>query len=131
MKKRLIIPIVLVVLVVGAAGAYEYLTAPPGVVSTSMTTGKITGIDSSAIPKGANGQTTGATYLSIRVTSTNATISQLITCVQFPYYVGMQVRVADQKLTNGEHQYLPDVACKGQVSPFVSYTRSAASTSST
>ncbi|MDA4118612.1 MAG: hypothetical protein OK455_09740 [Thaumarchaeota archaeon] len=118
MKKSILASIVLVVVVVSIIGYYEYSTSEGGVVQTTVVSGKITSLQSSAIPAGANGATSGATYVTITVGSTS--FSQLISCVTFPYFVGMTIQVADQTLRSGQHHYSPDIACKGSVSPFKS-----------
>jgi hypothetical protein len=121
--------VVVVVIIALSIGYYEYSGYEQTVISTTVVTGKITGLQSSAIPKGANGATTGATYVTIKVG--NSTFNQLISCVTFPYFQGMTVTVADQLLRSGQHQYAPDIACKGQVSAFKSLHLSSTTTSST
>ena len=129
MKKKVVVSLVVVAIVVGSIGYYEISAFGQTPVQTTVLTGKITGIQSSGIPKGANGATTGATYFTISLNSTS--FSYLLPCVTFPYYSGMSVQVADQLLSNGQHQYLPDIACKGSVSPFKSLHLTQTSTSST
>jgi len=130
MKKKVVVSLVVVAIVVVSIGYYEISAFGQTPVQTKVLTGKITSIQSSGIPKGANGATTGATYLTITLNSTTS-FSYLIPCVTFPYYTGVSVQVADQLLANGQHQYVPDVACKGSVSPFKSLHLTQTTTSST
>jgi len=130
MKKKVAVSLVVVAIVVGSIGYYEISAFGQTPVQTSVLTGKITGIQSSGIPKGANGATTGATYFTIALNSTTS-FSYLMPCVTFPYYSGMSIPVADQLLSNGQHQYLPDLACKGSVSPYKALHLTQTSTSST
>jgi len=130
MKKRVIVSLVVVSLVVGSIGFYEYSAFAQTPVQTTVVTGKITGIQSSGIPKGANGATTGASYFTISPDNSTS-FSYLLPCVTFPYYSGMSVKVADQLLSSGAHQYLPDIACKGSVSVFKALHLTQTSTSST
>jgi hypothetical protein len=129
MNKKAILAVFVVVVIVGAVGYYEYTGYEQQVVQTTVVMGKITGIQSSGIPKGANGATTGATYVTIAVGSDS--FSQLISCVTFPFFVGQSVQVADQLLRSGQHQYYPDIACRGQVSAFKSLHISQTSTTTT
>ncbi len=129
MKMNVVVSVILVLVIISAVGYYEYSMYEQTVVQTTVVMGKITGIQSSAIPKGANGATTGATY--VTVSAGSASFSQLISCVTFPYYVGMSVQVADQLLRSGQHQYFADIACKGSVSPFKNLQLTQTSSSST
>jgi hypothetical protein len=129
MKKTVALSLVVVALVVVSIGYYEYTAYAQTPVQTTVVTGKITGIQSSGIPKGANGATAGATYFTISLNSTS--FSYLMPCVTFPYYSGMSIKVADQLLSSGAHQYLPDLACKGSVSPFKALHLTQTTTSST
>ncbi len=129
MRKRVIASIVVVALLVVSIGYYEFSVYEQTPIQTTVVMGKIAGFQSSAIPKGANGATSGATFVTIKLNSTS--FAQLIPCVTFPYYQGMSVQVADQTLRNGQHQYFPDVACKGGVSPFKSLHLTSTSSSTT
>jgi hypothetical protein len=129
MKKRVLVSAVVVAMVFGSIGYYGYSAYGSTVVQTTVVTGKITGVQSSGIPKGANGATTGASYFTISINSTS--FSYLLPCVTFPYYSGMSVKVADQLMQSGQHQYLPDMACKGSVSAFKSLHLTTTSSSST
>ena len=143
-KRKLAVLVVIVLVVVGTAGFYVIPSYEQQVVSTTVVSGKITGINASipavaAVPGVAQGgaipalgpkPTTGAiTYVTISVSS--GSFTQILACATSPYYSGQTVRVADQTLRNGQHQYVPDVACKGEVSPFRSLQITTTTSSST
>jgi len=130
MRKRVIASVVVVALVAVSVGYYEFTAYESGVVSTTVVTGKIAGFQSSSIPAGSNGATSGATFVTVRIGS-NTTFAQLIQCVTFPYFAGMPVQVADQLLQSGQHQYVADIACRGQVSAFKSLHLGSTSTTTT
>ncbi len=145
LRKKVIIPVVLII-VVALGGYYGISTYEQAVVQTSVVTGSITQVQLPTSGPGAGaagdmgnpglqgvaaagGGSYGFTYISISVPS--GTFVQTLTCTALPYSVGQTVMVADQLLRNGQHVYTPDVACRGQVSPFMSLHLSTTTSSST
>jgi hypothetical protein len=145
-RKFIVSALVVIVLLVSA---YYAVSAYEGsVVQTTVVTGTITTIQlpSSApgaapaagnlggpapLPVPAVGGSSTLTYVVISVGS--ASITQVLPCSSVHYTVGQTVKVADQQLRDGQHRYFPDVACRGQASPFqsvkVSQTTSSSSSS--
>jgi len=124
---------VLIVVLVAGLGYYEFNSYEGAVVSTVVTTGKITNVQASgaggggvqapvAGAAGAGGKAAattssgGISFVTIQVGSNSFT--QILSCGTLPYYSGMSVKVADQTLRSGSHNYVPDVACKGSPTPF-------------
>jgi hypothetical protein len=132
-KKFIVSALVVIVLLVSAyyaVSAYE-----DSVVQTTVVTGKISTIQlpsssPGAAPAGGNlggpaplpvpavGGSSTLTYVVISVGSTS--ITQVLPCSNVQYVVGQTVKVADQQLRDGQQRYFPDVACRGQPSPFQS-----------
>jgi hypothetical protein len=143
-NKKVLIPVILVVIIAGAAGYYLYTNYEQAVVQTSVVTGKITAVQAqgNAIgpgnamqggnPGGLGGgaKSSGLTYVTITVGSTS--FIESLPCTTAPYATGQSVQVADQLLRSGQHVYSPDVACRGAISAFKSLhiTTSRSSTSS-
>jgi hypothetical protein len=143
-KKFIVSALVIVVLLVSA---YYVVSVYGGsVVQTTVVTGTITTIQlpssapgaapaagnlGGAAPLPALGGSSTLTYVVISVGSTS--ITQALPCSNVQYRVGQTVRVADQQLRDGQQRYFPDVACRGQLSPFqsvkVSQTTNSSSTS--
>jgi hypothetical protein len=133
-RKKVIIPVVLAV-IIAVAGYYGISAYEQSVVQTSVVTGKITLVELPTSGPGAGaaaqmgnpgaigvaaagGGRYGFAYVTISVPS--GSFIHALTCSSLPYAVGQSVRVADQLLRNGQHQYAPDIACRGTVSPFAS-----------
>jgi hypothetical protein len=127
MNKKVIASIVLVIVVVSVLGLYEFSVYEQGVVQTSVVMGTVTSVQASG-PQAAGGlfaaagakkaASSGVSIITITVGSVSFT--QVLGCGTLPAYNGETVQVADQLLRSGQHQYLPDIACKGSVSPFKS-----------
>jgi hypothetical protein len=137
MKKKMIASIVVAALVVGILAYYEYSSYEGVVVQTTVVSGKITGIEASGpggggVPSPAPGgavagapaggaKTTSAGGVSfITISVPGDSFTQELGCGTLPYFSGQTVQVADQLLQNGQHQYVADIACKGDVSAFKS-----------
>ena len=138
-----------IVIVVVLVSAYYAVSAYGGsVVQTTVVTGTITTVQlpsstPGAAPPAGNlggpaptpvpglGGSSSLTYVVISVGSTS--ITQALACSSVRYTVGQTVKVADQLLRDGQHRYFPDVACRGQLSPFqgvnVSQTTNSSSSS--
>jgi hypothetical protein len=147
MGKKFIVSALVVIVVL--ASAYYVVSANGGsVVQTTVVTGTITTIQlpssgagaapaagglggpaPAAVPAVGGGST--LTYVVISVGPTS--ITQALPCSNIQYTVGQTVKVADQQLRDGQHRYFPDVACRGQLSPFrsvdVSQTTNSSSSS--
>ena len=80
------------------------------------------------LPVPAVGGSSSLTYVVISVGSTS--ITQALPCSSVHYAVGQTVKVADQLLRDGQQRYFPDVACRGQLSPFQSVNVSQTTNSS-
>jgi hypothetical protein len=124
------------VVIVVLVSAYYVVSAYGGsVVQTTVVTGTITTIQlpsstPGAAPAAGNlggpaptpvpalGGSSALTYVVISVGSTS--ITQALPCSNVQYTVGQTVKVADQQLRDGQQRYFPDVACRGQPSPFQS-----------
>ena len=145
--RKFIISVVAIIVLL--ASAYFVVSVYGGsVVQTSVVTGTITTIQ---LPSSAGGAAPGAgalggpapaavpavggssslTYVVISVGSTS--ITQVLACSNTPYTVGQTVKVGDEQLRDGQQRYFPDVACRGQLSPFqsmkISETTNSSSTS--
>lgn len=118
-NRKLIAVVVVVAILAISVGYYGYSSYEDAVIQTTIMRGTITGFQSSGVPNGANPNTAGATYVSIK-TQGNVTFSQLIGCSTTPFHVGTSVRLADQLLRSGQHNYIADIACKNQISEFSS-----------
>jgi hypothetical protein len=132
MKGRIVASVVVVALVVASVGYYEYSSYEGTVLSTTVVTGKITNMQGTPIPTPSPGTTTqsGATLVTISVGSDSFT--QIVPCSPVRGYTfGQTLKVADQILRSGEHQYVPDIACRGSQSPFASLHLSTTTSSST
>jgi hypothetical protein len=142
-KKFIISALVVIVLLVSA---YYVVSAYGGsVVQTTVVTGTIATVQlpssapgaapaagnlggPAAPPVPAVGGGSTLTYVVISVGSTS--ITQALPCSNVHYTVGQTVKVADQQLRDGQHRYFPDVACRGQISPFQSVSVSQTTNSS-
>jgi hypothetical protein len=148
MKKKIIASIVVAAIVVATLGYYEYSSYENAVLDTTVISGKITGIEASgpggagAPAPGLGGAAAGApaggaktssaggvSFITISVPS--GSFTQELGCGTLPYFSGQTVQVADQTLRSGQHQYSPDIACKGDVSSFKSLHLTSTTTSST
>jgi hypothetical protein len=144
MKKSIIGLIVFVLVVVAVIGYYEVSSQKGTLVSTNVVTGKITAVLVSGAPAGpgvpgvtlktSTSSKAGVTLVTISTPS--GSFTQILQCGTAPYYDGETVQVADQLFSSGQHQYSPDIACTGGVSPFKvlyphGYTSTTSSTSST
>ena len=140
-RRKIVVSIVIVVILVAAVG-FVYPSYEQQVVSTTVVTGKISSVNAStpagpvpgvapgAVPALGAAPSTGAiTYVTISVPS--GSFTQILACGTSSYYAGQTVHVADQLLRSGQHQYVPDIACKGSVSAFKSLQITSTSTSST
>lgn len=141
-RKLIVSALVIVVILVSA---YYALSAYGGsVVQTTVVTGTITTVQLPSSTPGAPaagnlggpaptpvpaiGGSSSLTYVVISVGSTS--ITQALACSSVRYTVGQTVKVADQLLRDGQHRYFPDVACRGQLSPFQSVSVSQTTNSS-
>lgn len=148
MKKRIIASIVVAALVVGVLAYYEYSSYEGAVLQTTVVSGKITGIEASGpggggVPAPAPGgavagapaggaKTTSAGGVSfVTISVPGDSFTQELGCGTLPYFSGQTVQVADQLLRSGQHQYAPDIACKGDTSQFKSLHLTSTSTSTT
>lgn len=148
MNKGVIAAVIVLLVVVSAVGYYEYSGYQQAVVQTSVVTGTITSIQAAsagtagAVPgqagggalgqaggAGVKGPITGSEFVTISIGSVSFT--QVLPCTTAPYRDGVTVRVADQLLRSGQHQYVADIACRGGVSPFASLHINQTSSSST
>lgn len=144
MGKRFIVS-ALAVLVLLVSAYYAVSAYGESVVQTTVDTGTIATIQlptsaPGAAPAAGNlggpapppvpalGGSSALTYVVISVGS--ASITQTLPCSTVHYTVGQTVKVADQQLRDGQHRYFPDVACRGQLSPFQSVNISQTTNSS-
>jgi hypothetical protein len=128
--KLVVVLAVIAVIVIGYAGYLGVSSYEGAVVSTSVTTGKVTNIQSSSsVISSGNQVVPPVTRVTITVGSTS--FDAVLSCSSTSYRVGNTVKVADQLLRSGAHQYAPDVACKGDVSPFQALYPSSTTSSST
>jgi len=105
--------------IVGGLGGGAQAPKPASTTTRASTTTKSTTSTAS-----------GLSFITIAVGTDSFT--QILSCGTNAYYAGMTVQVADQLLRNGAHQYAPDVACKGAISPFKAlYPHGYTSTTST
>jgi hypothetical protein len=141
MRPKVIIPVVIIVFVL-LAGFFEVSAYEQGVVQTTVVTGTITTVQApaqsqaalpapgaapaAAVP--AVGGSNSLTYVGISVGS--ASITQALACSNVRYAAGQTIKVADEQLRDGAHRYLPDVACRGMMSPFQTAMSSQTTTSS-
>ncbi len=142
-KKFIVSALVVIVLLVSAY--YAVSAYGESVVQTTVVTGTITTIQlpsstpgaapaagnlggPAPLPVPALGGSSTLTYVVISVGSTS--ITQVLPCTSVHYAVGQTVKVADQQLRDGQHRYFPDVACRGQPSPFQSVNVSQTTNSS-
>jgi hypothetical protein len=142
-KKFIASALVVIVLLVSAYFVVSFYGG--SVVQTTVVTGTITTIQlpssaPGAAPAAGNlggpapaavpalGGSSTLTYVVISVGSTS--ITQALPCNNVQYTVGQTVKVADQQLRDGQHRYFPDVACRGQLSPFRSVNVSQTTNSS-
>lgn len=145
-RRRVILPVLLVVVIL-IAGVYVVYTYEQSVAQVTVVTGKIAQIQLPSSEPGAppaagglggqgQGPVPGAggsplTYVVISIGSSS--ITQALPCSTVPFAVGQTVKVADEQLRDGSHHFFPDVACRGQASPFqgvhFSSTTSSSSTS--
>lgn len=119
MRKRAVAAIVVVALVVASIGFYEYSAYESTALDTTVVTGKITNIQGTPVPTPQPGvtATSGASLVTIKVGSDS--FQQIVPCSPIRgYNVGDSIQVADQLLRSGAHQFAPDIACRGGVSPF-------------
>jgi len=132
-KKFIVSGLLVVVLLVSAyyvVSAYEASVVQTTVVAGTITTIQLPSSAPGAAPAAGNlggpaplpvpavGGSSALTYVVISVGS--ASITQVLPCSSVHYTVGQTVKVADQQLRDGQHRYFPDVACRGQSSPFQS-----------
>ena len=126
-KKALII---LAVVVVASVGYVSFNAVEGGVVQTSTVMGKVSAVTSSSTQAAGSGPVPNISRVTVTVGSD--TFDQVLACSPAPYRVGQTVLVADQLLGSGQHQYSPDVACRGDVSPYrMIYPAQTTSTTST
>lgn len=144
MQRKITAVIVLVIVVVSFVGYYEYSNYESQVVSTVVETGTVKGYSLSnggvGLAQGAAGllgagggagagggvggqvpaqkstSTAGAALMTIAVGSN--TFTYILPCRTFQYYDGWTLKVAVETLRSGAVAYVPDLACKGAVSPF-------------
>jgi len=121
------------IIVVGYVGYTAFNDFNAGIASTTQTTGKVTAVAaSSSVVSSSNQVVPPVTRVTLLVGTTS--FDTVLSCSNAPYKVGQTVKVADQLLHNGQHQYVPDLACAGGVSPYKALfpaTTSSTSTTST
>jgi hypothetical protein len=119
MKKRVIASVVVVALVVASIGYYEYSSYESAVLQTSVVMGNIKNIVGTAIPTPTPGVTTTSGSALVTISIGSVSFDQIVPCSPVKgYNIGDKIQVADQLLRSGQHQYSPDIACKGSMSPF-------------
>ncbi len=130
LHKAAIIGLVILAVIVVAAVGYSVLPDfSGGVASTTQTTGKVTAVQaSSAIVSSGNQVVPPATRVTLLVGTTS--FDTVLSCSNAPYKVGQTVKVADQLMHDGSHNYVPDLACAGQTSPYRALFPASSTTSS-
>ena len=142
-RKFIVSALLIIVLLVSAyyvVSAYEDSVVQTTVVTGTITTIQLPSSSPGAAPAAGNlggpaplpvpavGGSSALTYVVISVGSTS--ITQILPCSSVQYKAGQTVKVADQQLRDGQQRYFPDVACRGQVSPFQSVNVSQTTNSS-
>ncbi len=123
-RKILIVTSVIVVLLV-VGSTYYYIEDSPyatAVVSTSTTTGIITGINNASVQLTTQSNS-ASPNARLTISTSYGTFSAFIGCWPAPYKVGQNTTVTVNTLRNGGHSYsAPKLACKGGGFQFQSST---------
>ncbi len=127
-SRKKVLATIAIVVAISAFAYYEYSAYEGAIVQTSVVTGKVTAVNNSSSAPAGPGLVPSMS--SVTVTIGSSSVSQFLLCSPAPYRVGQSVQVADQLLRSGQHQYAPDVACRGAVSPFKSVMAKTTTTSS-
>jgi hypothetical protein len=118
MNKRVVALVVVVTLVAASISYYEYSSYESTVLQTTVVMGVITNIAGSLPSSPGSTAVSGESLVTISIGSDS--FQRIVPCSPLPigYNIGTTIQVADQLLRSGQHQYYPDIACKGGASPF-------------